>query len=131
MTVWAMKELFLDDVISPRLLGQKCGCCAAVAFPPNPHGCESCGATPERLFDHPLDGYGQLRAFATTHLSSRKDLKAPFTVAVIALDGGPVIRALMTAPTDEGLSVGAAVRAKIVSLEDGGRQLRFEPTGNP
>ncbi len=126
MSIQAMNELFLDRA-TPHLLGQQCRACARISFPPNPHGCERCGATAADLSDHPLEGRGRLRAFATTHLSPRRDIPAPFTVAVIELDAGPVVRAFMTCRDSDALAIGDAVRARIVVSEDGARQLRFEP----
>lgn len=123
----AMSELFLDQT-TPHLLGQQCRTCSTIAFPPNPHGCERCGAPPAELLEHPLEGRGRLTAFATTHLPPRKDMAAPFTVGVIKLDAGPVIRALMTGPTSDALAVGDAVQAQIITTDKGARQLRFEQT---
>lgn len=128
MAIWPMNELFLDATTPPSLRGQACAACSEVSFPPNPHGCETCGATASELSEFPLAGRGRLRAFATTYLPPRKDVDAPFTVAVIALEAGPVIRALMVDPTAEALKVGDAVRARIVTGGDGARQLRFELT---
>jgi len=126
-----MNDLYLDGATPPPLRGQKCSACHAVAFPPNPYGCETCGAPASALAEHPLEGRGQLRAFATTFVPPRKDMAAPFTVASIALKDGPVVRALMTVPTDDSLRIGGAVRSVLVadgSAESGPRmQLRFEP----
>jgi uncharacterized OB-fold protein len=117
----------------PPLHGQRCSACGRVAFPPNPYGCEACGAAPEALESRDLAGAGTLRAFATVHLHpGLGGIQAPFTVASIALDDGPAIRATLTCPTDEGLSVGDRVQAVLVSQgeDDEGIEtveLRFEP----
>jgi uncharacterized OB-fold protein len=127
-----MDGLVLDGGMTPRLRGQKCAACSNIAFPPNPYGCEICGAGASQLADFPLEGRGRLRAFATTQVAHRKDVTAPFTVASITLEGGPVIRALMTGATDQTLKIGDAVRAVVVkdAGEGAARQLRFELGGN-
>jgi uncharacterized OB-fold protein len=124
------RELFLADTTPPSLRGQRCGVCGALAFPPNPYGCEKCGATADLLTDQALTGRGRLRAFATTTVPPRKDMPAPFTVASIGLVDGPVVRALLTTPTDESLRIGDEVQAVLVSIstENGAQtELRFAP----
>jgi uncharacterized OB-fold protein len=61
-------------------------------------------------------------------------IQAPFTVASIALDDGPSIRATLTCPTDEALSVGDRVHSVLVPQGTDGEgnetvELRFEPEG--
>ncbi|HEY0942570.1 MAG TPA: OB-fold domain-containing protein [Steroidobacter sp.] len=130
-----MADLYVEGTLPPSLRGQRCRVCNAVTFPPNPYGCEQCGATGADLAEHALAGRGRLRAFATTFLPPRKDVPAPFTVASITLDDGPVVRALLTCPTDESLRIGGAVQAVLVeqqSSENGMQtQLRFEPKETP
>ena len=122
--------LFLENPNGLLLCGQKCAACSTLSFPPNPYGCETCGAPASKLSEHPLEARGRLHAFATTHLAPRNDLAAPFTVAVVALDAGPVIRALMAPATDEGLSVGDRVEAHIIADEQGRSSLRFDRLEN-
>lgn len=126
-----MGDLYIEGTLPPSLRGQRCRVCNAVTFPPNPYGCEKCGATAADLAEHALAGRGRLRAFATTFLSQHKDVPTPFTVASIALDDGPVVRALLTCPTDESLRIGGAVQSVLVAQgpsENGMQmQLRFEP----
>src|SRR3546814_232239 len=106
-----MNQLYVEGGGSLTLRGQKCAICNRIAFPPNPYGCEKCGAPVSDLSDHLLRGRGRLNAFATTWYGSSKTVAVPYTVGVIALEDGPVIRALLTHPTDEALKVGAAVCA--------------------
>lgn len=119
-----MDRLFLEGATPPRLRGQKCTVCNHVAFPPNPYGCEVCGAPKLALAEHPLAGEGRLKAFATTFIAPRKEMELPFTVASIALKDGLVIRALMAAPTDETLNIGDAVQSVLVT-KNAGPELRF------
>jgi uncharacterized OB-fold protein len=118
----------------PPLHGQRCSACGRVAFPPNPYGCEACGAPPEKLEACELAGAGRLSAFATVHLHPGQGIQTPFTIASILLDDGPAIRATLTCPTDEGLSVGDRVHSILVSQGADGEgnetvELRFEPEG--
>lgn len=80
-----------------------------------------------------LTGKGRLLAFVTTHNANQRDIAVPYTVASIALDDGPVIRALMTGPSDAGLEVDDSVEAVIISRESTpgvqSLQLRFKHAG--
>jgi uncharacterized OB-fold protein len=131
----AHPELYPAQGSRPPLYGQRCSACGRVAFPPNPYGCEVCGAEAESLATQELAGSGTLRAFATVHLHpGMGGIQAPFTVASIALDDGPAVRATLTCPTDEGLSVGDRVHSVLVSQgtdSEGNEtvELRFEPEG--
>ncbi|WP_417593235.1 Zn-ribbon domain-containing OB-fold protein [Parasphingorhabdus sp.] len=123
-------RLFNTNTHPPSLNGQICLDCGRVSFPPNQYGCEGCGAAADQLDAMPLTGRGRLTAFVTTHHANQRDIAVPYTVASIALDDGPVIRALMKEPTDEGLEIGARVEAVEVVSPDGSEskasELRFE-----
>ena len=120
-----MNRLYVDGQAHPSLCGQTCKLCGRVTFPPNPYGCEQCGAPRSLLEECILSGEGRLEAFATTFHSNRKDRVVPYTVASIRLADGPVIRALMVQQTDEGLSVGQAVHTVMTLFEPG--QIQTEP----
>ncbi len=116
----------------PPMLGQRCAGCGHVAFPPNPYGCEACGAEPDALEPRELAGAGELAAFATVHLHAGKGIEAPFTVGVVVLDEGPAVRATLTCRTDEGLAIGDRVQSVLVpqGTDDEGNEtveLRFTP----
>ena len=118
----------------PPLFGQLCSGCGHVAFPPNPYGCEACGAQPEALEARELAGAGELAAFATVHLHPGKGIEAPFTIGVVVLDDGPAVRATLTCPTDEGLAIGDRVHSVLTPQGTDGDgnpivELRFEPEG--
>jgi uncharacterized OB-fold protein len=118
----------------PPLIGQRCNGCGHTSFPPNPYGCEACGAEPDALERRDLAGAGELAAFATVHMHIGKGIETPFTVGVIVLDDGPAVRATLTCRTDEGLSIGERVHSVLVSQgsdDDGNEtvELRFEPEG--
>ncbi|MAE96208.1 MAG: hypothetical protein CL910_16260 [Deltaproteobacteria bacterium] len=121
--------LYRIDREPPPLLGQRCAGCGRLAFPPNPYGCEGCGAEADELVTEEIPGHGELAAFATVHLHPGKDIEAPFTVGTIVLDAGPTLRATLTRATDDGLAIGQRVRSQLVPRhsEDGGEllELRF------
>lgn len=117
-----MSNLFERDGLPPALKGQTCLHCGRISFPPNAYGCEKCGATADKLADRTLAGRGRIRAFVTTHHANQRELVVPYTIASIALDDGPVIRAMMTDATGVTLAAGDIVES---SLEDGGDVLHF------
>lgn len=121
-----MARLFVEGDGPPRLRGQKCRMCGRVAFPPNPYGCEKCGAPGDMLEDHALAGTGRIVAFATTAHANRPDLEVPYTVASIALDDGPVIRSLMSDGTGSSLAHDDPVETEIVErIQDDRQMLRL------
>jgi uncharacterized OB-fold protein len=67
--------------------------CHQLFFPPLDLGCPGCGAT--ELEDAALEARGVLYSQATVH-AHRDDTETPFTVGEVVLDGGPLIRALLT-----------------------------------
>jgi len=77
----------------PALLGGVCGACGYVFFPLQHYGCERCGSVD--LAPRDLSGSGALLAAARVHLHAGKSRQAPFTVGAVALDDGPVVRALI------------------------------------
>lgn len=102
-----------------------------MAFPPNPYGCESCGALPAQLEPRELAGSGALEAFATVHQHAGRGIETPFVIGLVLLDDGPALRATLTSKTDEGLAIGQRVRSVLVpaGTDDRGEivELRFAP----
>lgn len=114
----------------PKLNGGRCRACGYVFFPPQSYGCEICGASGDELQPFALKGEGRLRSFATVHLHPGKGIEAPFTVGVILLDDGPVVRAVLTQKTDAGLRIGDRMYATIFNVaagegSGGTNELRF------
>lgn len=58
-------------------------------------GCEVCGAREAQLAVTPIAAAGTLHSVATVHLHRGKDIEAPFTMAEVKLDDGPLIRATL------------------------------------
>jgi uncharacterized protein len=115
----------------PALIGGRCRC-GHLFFPMQRLGCEKCGAPGAELAETMLSGSGRLRAHSQVHLHARPYPKAPFTVLEIALDDGPLIRALLDRPTDAGLQNGERMVAAIVHEMRGDSEvdlLRFRRAG--
>jgi uncharacterized OB-fold protein len=104
----------------PVLKGTRCGSCGVSFFPPLTIGCEACGSPDVEEMD--LAARGRLHSFATVHRHRSGDIEAPFTIAEIVLDDGPVIRATMT--TNDGFAIGDLVEAEWVvnAVDDAGRE---------
>ena len=92
------RGLYDPDLETPELYGTNCKACGSVFIPPITLGCEKCGAAPDQLRPTSLAASGTLHSVATVHMHAGKDIEAPFTVAEVRLDSGPLIRALMIKP---------------------------------
>ena len=125
----------VDHRGEPLLRAQRCGRCSTVAFPPQPYGCETCGAPATEADEEQVVAAGRVLARATVH----RDLlghPVPYTVAEIALDAGPAARVLLASPTGEDVSIGTRVRGVLrppgSGGPGGGAELVFvpEPAGS-
>lgn len=116
MTVQARHPRLLRLTDPPSILGHQCIGCRRVAFPPDPYGCEGCGSLSGDLEEFVLEARGTVRAVATVHRHHQPSPATPFTVAVIELTGGPVIKAIVAGT---GVSVGTEVEGVLVQdVED-------------
>lgn len=116
----------------PVILGQQCGRCGRRAFPPDPYGCERCGADVEELATVELEAAGTIHAVATVHRHHHRVPPTPFTVATIVLDEGITLKAVLDGDQAEA-RVGARVHGVTVpwDREDGVERvdLRFAVSG--
>jgi len=94
----AKPGLYDPASLVPQLNGTRCSDCGATFFPPLQTGCEECGST--GLTPLKMEASGTLHSVATVHMHMGKDIEAPFTVAEVALDSGPIIRAMLAEPAD-------------------------------
>jgi uncharacterized OB-fold protein len=78
----------------PVLLGGRCTC-GHTFFPMQTYRCERCGKTGDALTPIPLATRGRLLATATVYMNSDPSRAAPFVIAAIELDDGPVVRTLL------------------------------------
>lgn len=99
----------------PIIVGHRCRRCDRVAFPPDPYGCERCGATAEDLDPVELAAVGTVHAVATVHRHHRPRPETPFTVATIVLDDGVTLKAVLTG--DRPAAVGDRVEGMTVAGE--------------
>ncbi|HYX98793.1 MAG TPA: zinc ribbon domain-containing protein [Mycobacterium sp.] len=123
MRVAANPSLYDPSPDIPVLHGVQCDHCARVYFPPMGIGCEMCGARAEQLLPTLLLAQGVVHAVAEVNLSPAA-MPTPFTIAEIALDGGPLIRA-MVHPESPGLQIGDRVVARwnVVKHNDEGAEV--------
>ena len=111
----------------PELHGTACAKCGSVFFPPITLGCEKCGALPDQLQAVSIAATGSLHSIATVHMHAGKDIEAPFTIAEIQLDNGPLIRAVMSGPATAA-DIGSRVRAEWASTGAAGEpEEKVEP----
>lgn len=101
----------------PALLGGQCRC-GHVFFPYQARGCERCGGHGEALSPRPLSGRGIVESSAVVHLHAAADRAAPFTIAAVRLDDGPLVRTLVAQDRAEPLRRGDAVVTTLVAVGD-------------
>jgi hypothetical protein len=111
------------------LSGVRCGPCGSVFFPPSGVGCEVCGAPGTALRPEQLTAAGVVHSVATVHLYSGADISAPFTMAEIQLDAGPLIRVTLTELADPAV-IGSRAEGRWVPVRADGAdpeltELRF------
>jgi uncharacterized protein len=106
MRVATHPTLYDPAADNPVLRGGQCAHCGRVYFPPIGIGCEICGASADQLVPKSLTGNGIVFAVAEVHLAS-----APFTVAEIVLDDGPLIRGIIH-PDSVRVQIGDRVSAR-------------------
>jgi uncharacterized OB-fold protein len=108
-----------DGTRERRLLLQRCGTCGEVQHHPR-HVCVSCGAT-EGLGWVESSGAGVVDTFTVVHRAPRSGLEAPYVVARVRLDDGPVLLAWIVASGADlpEVGIGDAVALDWAPLEDG------------
>lgn len=104
----------------PLLAGHRCRLCGRVGFPPDPYGCEGCGALVPDLEPIDLAAVGRIQAVAEVHRHHHPEPPTPFTVATIVLDDGPALKAVLDQP-----GAWAKVGAAVEGLVDSAGALRF------
>lgn len=77
-----------------RLEGTRCTGCGDIAFPPR-EVCRACGA--DQLEKHRLGGQGEVYSFTRIYAPpAGSERAAPYDVALIRLDEGPLVTARLT-----------------------------------
>lgn len=99
-----------------RLLLQTCETCGSRQHHPR-HVCTSCGAT--SLGWTSSAGAGVLDAVTVVHRPPRPDLQAPYVVARVRLDDGPVLLSSVVGTGALGAAIGDRVALTWRDLSDG------------
>ena len=108
----------IEDGVA-RLTGSRCDSCGEVAFPTR-HVCGHCGA--RELSPMRLSGRG-IVASTTTVVTPPAGFDHSIEVALVDLEEGPRIFALLTAPS----SPGTKVQAVSAPVRDGDTGFAFQP----
>lgn len=124
MRIAAHPGLYEPSDAVPRLRGTRCNACSSTFFPPLRIGCEVCGAAADSLVPASIAATGALHSVATVHPQAGHDNAAPFTVAEVQLDDGPLIRGLMVDGADIDV-IGMRVEAQwtLVRTDDDGNEV--------
>ena len=104
------------------LNGTRCPGCGRVATPPEPYGCEQCGALVDTLEPVELAASGTVHGTATVHRHHKPEPATPFTVVEVVLDGGPALKGVLAAGS-EPVAIGDRVSGVVV---DGRLELEKE-----
>ncbi|MBN1304273.1 MAG: Zn-ribbon domain-containing OB-fold protein [Anaerolineales bacterium] len=89
------------------LVGEVCPHCEAKIFPPRDI-CPSCGQEARDLYQ--FSGRGEVYSYTTIYQApSGFDETAPYTVALVKLDEGPIITAQLTDLEDDKVEIGMPV----------------------
>lgn len=94
MRVSAHPRLYDTELDVPVFKGTRCVRCQTVYFPPLAIGCEVCGATDDDLEPTVIAASGIVHSLAEVHMHHGTPA-APFTIAEVLLDAGPLIRAML------------------------------------
>lgn len=111
MTTEARHPHLLKPTNPPTIVGHRCISCEQIAFPPDPYGCEKCGSPASNFESWDLEARGSVRAVAMVYRHHRPTPPTPFTVAVIDLVGGPVVKAIVEG---DDAAVGSSVEGFLV-----------------
>ncbi len=103
------------------LRGVRCGACASVQFPPQPYGCEACGAAPQYLSEALIPARGTLHTLTTVHVDQK--LTTPFRVAEIKTEADQFVRGRLD---DSDAVVGGLVQGVVRQVE-GTERVVFVP----
>jgi uncharacterized OB-fold protein len=107
----AVAEQEVSKPVLP-LVGGKCRC-GYVFFPMQLFGCEMCGRNGDDLTPVTLSGRGRVVSKAVVHIHADPRRPPPFAVAIVALEEGPQIRALLADPPDISAEPGDVVTARL------------------
>lgn len=100
------------------LVGEECPHCEEKIFPPRDI-CPSCGQ--EATQSYQFSGRGEVYSFTTVrNAPAGFEVNAPYTVALIRLDEGPMVTAQLTDLGDEPVEIGMPVEMVTRKLREDG-----------
>jgi hypothetical protein len=108
---------FWSAAADGRLLVQRCAACGTRQFYPR-QVCATCGSTPEW---EQASGRGVVHTFTIVRQNGAKPFSAelPYVVAIVELEEGPRMMGNVTGCAAEDVTVGMAVHAYAVKIEEG------------
>ena len=101
-----------------RLIGEQCGKCDAKIFPPR-DVCPNCHG--EAKIPLTLNGKGEVYSYTTIYEApSGFDGNAPYTVALVKLNEGPMVTAQLTDVDSSQIQIGMPVEMVTRKIRDDG-----------
>jgi len=102
------------------LVGMACDACSHKVFPPREF-CPECGAVLQTPYT--FSGHGEVYSFSTVHQApDRHEDQAPYTVALIKLEEGPLITAQLTDIDRDAIQIGMPVEMITRALQSSGER---------
>ena len=96
-----------------QLDASRCPQCGLLAVPPEPIGCERCGAPAAELAATTVGSSGVVIGHAVVHEHARAEPATPFVVVEVRLDDGPVVRSLLRAAAPGDVALGDRVEGAV------------------
>ena len=107
------EDLWIDKGGEIVLRGVRCGNCESILFPPQPYGCEACGAEGKFLKDVMFSSKGILHSFTTVYVHPK--IRTPYQVAEVQTQARQYVRARLDHPNPK---VGEDVVGRIQTIDD-------------
>lgn len=102
------------------LVGEVCPHCESKIFPPRDI-CPDCGKDAKTIFQ--FSGKGEIYSFTTVHQApAGHEENAPYTVALIQLEEGPMVSAQLTDLEDRSVEIGMPVEMVTRKLRSEGER---------
>lgn len=102
------------------LIGEECDSCGTKLFPPR-DVCLECEAPAKELFT--FTGLGEVYSYTTIYNPPAGfEMYAPYTVALIKLDEGPMLTAQLTDVDPDNVDIGLPVEMVTRKIRDDGEQ---------
>lgn len=117
------EDLWIEKGSEIFLRGVRCSNCGSILFPPQPYGCEACGAEGGSLEDFEFSSQGTLHSFTTVYVHPK--IETPYQVAEVQTEARQYVRARLDHPDPQ---VGDAVIGCIQINDDDDAQFVFVPT---